>query len=242
MLFDLDVTSLLKFYLTESYPCSYLPGREARSQVVVSSHGIDSKVYGLLVSRGFRRSGVFTYRPWCHGCQACQSLRVDVNAFTQQRSQRRAWLRHQNLMATEKPLDFSDEHYQLYCAYQNQRHPSGGMDQDGCEQYVQFLLQTQVDTRLVEFRDEAGTLRIVSIMDVLGDGISAVYTWYDVTALKSSYGIYAILWQIQWCRRLGLSYLYLGYWVAGSDKMRYKNMFRPCQLLINGRWTEGSGN
>lgn len=229
----------LQFYSTALYPCSYLTGLNARSQVAAPTHLIDADTYSELVEQGFRRSGLFTYRPHCDACRACLPIRVDARRFAPDRSQRKVWRRHHELVPHVMPLHWQAEHFDLYERYQRGRHPGAGMDEDSQTQYTQFLLTSRVDSRMVEFRLPSGKLQMVCMIDVLQTGFSSVYTFFEPEA-AGSLGTYGILWQLEQCRKLGLPWLYLGYWIEQSRKMSYKSRYQPFQLLQDGVWAEPS--
>jgi leucyl-tRNA---protein transferase len=237
--------SALHFYLTAPYPCSYLPDLQARSQVATPALLIDTRVYSELVQHGFRRSGTYTYRPHCDNCRACVPLRVQITKFKPNRSQRRAWKQHAHLEATLHPLQDNTEYFDLYQRYQHARHKDGGMDNDDRESYQNFLLQSHVDSLLVEFREpfdraqgKLGALRMVSVIDLLKDGLSSVYTFYDPDLPRARLGVYNVLWQIELCRKLDLDFIYLGYWIEHSRKMAYKTDYQPAQGLLDGEWRD----
>lgn len=230
-----QITQTLQFYSTAEYECSYFPQRDARSEVAAPAHLIDKQIYSSLVRKGFRRSGLFTYRPQCAACNACLPIRVNVNGFKLSRSYRRIVRKNASLNARVLPLEWHDEHYQLYSFYQKIRHPGAGMDDNTEKQYKQFLLTSAVESKLVEFRDSAGLVQIVALVDILDNALSAVYTFFNPHS-SNSLGTYSILWQIQRCQELGLPWLYLGYWIQENQKMSYKSKFQPYQILDQGQW------
>jgi len=226
----------LQFYLTAPYPCSYLPDQMARSQVATPASLIDTVVFSELVRQGFRRSGHYVYRPRCDSCAACLPARVGVEAFRPRRSQRRCLGHNRDVECVLRPLEFRESHYALYRRYQAARHAGGGMDMDDREQYRAFLLTSQVDSALAEF-SLGGRVIMVSLIDRVLDGLSAVYTFYDPDLAKRSLGVYNVLTQIHLARSLGLPYLYLGYWIRESAKMAYKSDYRPLEVFRDGTWT-----
>lgn len=233
----------LQFYVTTAYSCGYLPDKLAQSLIAAPQQLVTADIYNGLIQQGFRRSGKFVYRPHCENCQACIPVRVILDSFSPNRSQKRAFNQHQNLTTTILPVGFHEEHFKLYETYQKTRHFDESKEVDSnesgnnVEQYQSFLCQSNVETILVEFRDHE-QLRMVSVIDVVHDGISAVYTFYDTSDPKASYGTYNVMWQAAWAKELNLPYLYLGYWIKESRKMAYKQNYKPLEKLIDGIWLE----
>jgi len=224
----------LQFYATTPYACGYLQGKQAQSLIATPHHLIDHDVYSDLIQLGFRRSGKFVYRPHCEHCNACVPVRLLVGEFKPNRSQRRADRQHQTLTTTIVPLTFKQAHFELYAAYQVARHESAD-EKESVEQYRSFLVQSNVESLMVEFRLD-DVLKMVSVVDTVHDGVSAVYTFYDTSDKSASYGTYNVLWLAKWCRSLQLPYLYLGYWIEKSPKMAYKQNFAPQEGLVAGEW------
>lgn len=227
--------STLKLFATQPHPCSYIDGEQATTVFVDPEAAIDVNLYSQLSLLGFRRSGGHLYRPQCAKCQACMSCRIPVTLFQPNRSQRRCWQKNQDLSISVANRIDTLEHYNLYSRYIESRHQDGDMYPPSEEQYKAFLTSEWGSTRYLEFR-LAGELVGISVCDYLDDGISAVYTFYEAALHERSLGKFAILAQIQKAKELGLSYVYLGYWIKQCEKMNYKTDYRPLELLINRRW------
>ena len=230
----------LQFYVTTPYSCGYLPKKLAQSLIASPQNLVNAQVYSGLIQQGFRRSGKFAYRPHCEQCTACIPVRLILRDFVPTRSQKRAFKQHQDLNASLHPIEFNEAHFALYQAYQKQRH-SDSLDKLGdveseADQYRQFLCQSNVNSVMIEFKNAQGELKIVSVVDIVSDGVSAVYTFYDATDTKASYGTFSIVWLTEWTKNLNLPFLYLGYWIQDSQKMAYKANFQPQEKLVDGEW------
>ncbi len=233
----------LQFYVTTPYTCGYLPNKLAQSLIASPHHLVDAEVYSSLIQQGFRRSGKFAYRPHCEHCCECVPVRVILKEFTPTRSQKRAFKQHDDLIVRVLPLSFDENHFALYADYQTLRHyETENINKnnvlDDAEQYRQFLCQSNVESLMIEFRDSKHQVKIVSVVDIVGDGVSAVYTFYDAHETKASYGTHSIMWLIEWTKSLSLPYLYLGYWIKDSQKMVYKQNFKPQEKLSDGEWAK----
>lgn len=226
----------IRVFQTLEHACGYYPERSARNLVIDPLARGLPQVYASALERGFRRSGGHVYRPHCAACRACVAARVPVRDFVPDRSQRRCMARNADLRWRVAAPQRSDENFALYRAYLAARHPDGGMDDPGEEDFERFLACAWSPTRFLEARlgDE---LLAVAVTDVLPLGLSAVYTFFSPRAAARGLGTAAILHQIEWARAQDLAHLYLGYWIAAHPKMDYKARFRPLERLVDGRWT-----
>ncbi len=229
------VLNSVRLFRTAPHPCSYKSDQIASTVFVDPDLVIDKSINSKLSDLGYRRSGAHLYRPDCENCSACLSCRVPVTEFIFKRRQRRVWNANQDLEVVEC-LDLTgDEPYALYQRYIDRRHDDGDMYPATPEQFEAFIKTKTVDSRFLKFYLNQ-QLVAVSVTDVLEQGLSAVYTFYDPAQTKRSLGGYAILWQIKMAQNLELPYLFLGYWIKECQKMEYKSNYRPLQLLIDGRW------
>jgi arginine-tRNA-protein transferase len=225
----------LKFYATQPHPCSYLPDEQATTLFLDPSQPMDAKVYAELSEVGFRRSGDHLYRPHCQNCNGCIPARIPCAAFRPNRQQRRILNRNTDLHVMQVKPRFSEEYYALYSSYIRERHADGDMYPPSKEQFTTFLVRDLAFCRFYEFRLDR-RLVAIAVTDVLPNGLSAVYTFYDPHEERRSLGRFAILWQIAEARRLDLNAVYLGYWIKECRKMNYKTEYRPIELHVNQRW------
>jgi len=236
-----------QFYLTAPSPCPYLEGQEERK---VFTHLVGDRAAGLndlLTHGGFRRSQSIAYRPACEGCRACVSVRVIAADFRPTRSMRRVLERNADIVGEMRPAHPTSEQYSVFRAYLDARHRSGGMADMTVLDYAMMIEDSHVDTRVIEYRRRgpdtringrgAGALLAVALTDVLSDGLSMVYSFFDPGAGDRSLGTLMILDHIERAQTMGLSYVYLGYWVRGSRKMDYKGRFLPQERLMPAGWT-----
>ncbi|WP_336366762.1 arginyltransferase [Marinobacter sp. C2H3] len=225
----------LVFFATPPHHCSYLPDRQATTMFVDPRATIDKRLYSQLTALGFRRSGSHYYRPHCENCNACIPVRLKVEPFEPDRGQRRVMVRNEDLTCTLTPAAFTEDGYRLYARYIEQRHRDGDMYPPSREQFLSFLVEGATDSWFLEMRLDDRLVGLAAV-DVLDDGLSAIYTVFDPDLEKRSLGTFAVLWQIEEARRRGLPHLYLGYWIRECRKMNYKTRFRPIEALKDGHW------
>ena len=226
------------FYTTAPLPCPYVSGRTERKVVTeITGPGAEG-LHDRLSRAGFRRSHNIAYAPVCPGCQACVPIRIPVARFRADRTMRRVAHANAGLDVFEMPARATAEQFHLFQRYQNARHGEGDMATMSFYDYRAMVEDTPIETGVVEFRDPDGVLIGACLTDRLGDGLSAVYSFYDPDRERHSLGTYAVLWLIERARSLGLPHVYLGYWVAESRKMAYKARFRPAEILTSGGWRD----
>ncbi|KUO55354.1 MAG: arginyl-tRNA-protein transferase [Alphaproteobacteria bacterium BRH_c36] len=235
-----------EFYITAPQPCPYLPGRHERKLFTHLTVDRSQALIDNLLKGGFRRSQSIAYTPHCEGCSACVSVRVPVDEFSPGRSMRRITNRNRDLVARPVPAIATSEHYALFRHYIDSRHGDGGMADMTVLDFSVMIEESPIQTFLIEYRmrppshlerdHPLGQLKAVALCDMLSDGISMVYSFFDAAEDWRSLGTYMILESIERTRRQGLPYLYLGYWVDGSRKMAYKARFQPQEHLTADGW------
>jgi arginine-tRNA-protein transferase len=225
----------LKFYATQPHACSYLPNEQATTLFLDPSQPMNGQIYAELSELGFRRSGDHLYRPHCQLCKACVPARIPVARFRPSRKQNRVLKRNFDIKVSRCDPGFTEERYQLYARYISERHADGDMFPPSRGQFSTFLVSNLPYAFFYEMRVEDRLIGI-AVTDVLPNGMSAVYTFYDPSEEKRSLGVFGILLQIAESRRLGLDAVYLGYWIKGCRKMSYKTEYRPIELFVNQRW------
>ena len=232
-----------QFYLTAPSPCPYLPGREERK---VFTHLVGEKageLNNLLTHGGFRRSQSIAYRPACEGCKSCVSVRVIAEEFRPTRNMRRVLERNADVVGDMRVAVPTSEQYSVFRGYLDSRHRDGGMADMTVLDYAMMVEDSHEETRVVEYRLRgssergSGPLLGVALTDILSDGLSMVYSFYDPDFDTRSLGTFMILDHIARARDMGLAYVYLGYWVKGSPKMDYKGRFLPQERLMPEKWT-----
>ncbi|MFK7816059.1 MAG: arginyltransferase [Gammaproteobacteria bacterium] len=225
----------MDFYQTPIHPCGYLPNQYSLNIFADPNEEISTQTYSWLIDYGFRRNGNHLYRPQCPECNACVPTRVCIDEFKPNRSQKRSLKFNQDLEINEVQNNFKQEHFDLYTKYLQSRHSDGPMSQSTRKDYEEFILGTWSETSLLEFRLDKKLIS-VAVFDVLPQGLSAVYTFFDDEYNKRGLGTLAVLKLIQRTEQLKLPYLYLGYWIKESQKMNYKVNFRPIEGYVGKNW------
>jgi leucyl-tRNA---protein transferase len=240
------VTDANQFYLTAPSPCPYLPGRQERKVFTHLVGPSSTELHDLLTQGGFRRSQAIAYRPACESCMACVSVRVCVDLFRPTENMRRVSRANGDLIGRFRPAQATSEQYSLFRRYLDSRHAEGGMAHMSVLDYALMVEDSHVESGVVEYRrrgpDSAingrdqGAILACALTDILADGLSMVYSFFDPEPAGRSLGTFMILEHIERARKLGKPYLYLGYWVQGSAKMDYKARFKPQERLTPKGW------
>ena len=233
--------ALQQFFATAPVACPYVPNRAERKLIVELGGSGSARFYNDLSRAGFRRSHRFAYRPACRACASCVPVRIAVERFADTRSTRRVRNANRDLGANLLAPRATIEQFQLFSAYQRARHGDSEMASMSYGDYRAMVEDSPVRTRIAEFRDDANRLVAAALVDLLDDGVSAVYSFYDPQQARRSLGTWSILWLVEECRRHPRPYVYLGYWIADSPKMAYKARFAALERLSAEGWTEFAG-
>lgn len=229
-----------QFYVTAPQPCPYLPGKVERKLFTALQGEGAGQLNDVLSHQGFRRSQNVLYRPSCAGCAACLSARIVVADFVPSRNQTRVLRRNADLDRIACSPWATETQYDLFRRYLDARHATGGMADMDIQEFGAMIEETPVKSRVIEYHGRAGGRRhelvAVCLTDILVDGVSMVYSFFDPDLTRDSLGSFIILDHIAIAREMGLPYVYLGYWVAGSPKMDYKSRFQPLEVFADGRW------
>jgi leucyl-tRNA---protein transferase len=230
-----------QFFAASPVACPYVPGRAERKLIVDLAGDGGAPFYDDLSRAGFRRSHRFAYRPACRGCSSCVPVRIALERFRHSRSTRRIRNTNRDLDGRLVAAHATVEQFRLFAAYQRSRHRDSDMAMMRYGDYRAMVEDSPVRTAMAEFRDAGGALVAATLVDLLDDGISAVYSFYDPRQPKRSLGMWSVLWLVEECRRRGLPFVYLGYWIAESPKMAYKDRFPALERLDGGHWTVFAG-
>jgi len=222
---------------TKPYQCSYLKNEMAKVEIAQLPKVLSQKKFSHLIASGYRRSGNYTYRPICENCSKCLPIRIPAQTFLPNKTQKKTYRNLTCALTAEiSPLEYSEAAFLLFKNYQQTRHPETFKTLNAREVFESLLLRSCTTSKLIKYYDTAERLRLVSVIDLLTDGISSVYTFYDTKELKHSFGTYAILWQIEECKRHSKDYLYLGYLIKEFNRMRYKTNFKPYEIFVDDGW------
>jgi leucyl-tRNA---protein transferase len=238
VLSDTSASPVLRFFTTSPVACPYVAGRAERKLIVELDSADAAFLYDDLSRAGFRRSHHYAYRPTCRNCAACVPVRIAVDRFDDTRSTRRIRNANRDLSGRLEPARATLEQFRLFWAYQRVRHGDSEMATMSYRDYRGMVEDSPVRTQVAEFRDPGRGLVAASLVDRLDDGISAVYSFFDPYQRKRSLGSWSILWLVDECRRQGVPYVYLGYWVADSPKMAYKARFPALERLNAAGWAD----
>lgn len=230
---------LIRFFSAPPMPCPYLSGRLERQVVTMLSAAENpDQLHTMLSQAGFRRSYNIAYKPACEQCNACVPVRVRVKDWQPTRSQKRILKSNSMVRVRHLPATAASDHYEIFKKYQQARHRQGSMADMSYDDYRDMIQETPVNSAIMEFRDYDGRLIGCSLTDILGDGLSMVYSFFDPVDDDRSPGVYFVLWHIMRARELGLPYVYLGYWIQDSRKMAYKVFYHPIEVLRPAGWQD----